>query len=486
MTLAELSAVSRRWDHILSDTPSLWSTIHLFDAPKARDAALLRSKPHPLTILCMCSDAERKAGMKGEIKAHISQPFFDALASHMKRIRTLFIDDLRTLQHLRRFFELPAPSLETIQLRRPIGKHIWYYVELNLFHGQAPKLRHLSLDSVSVPWDSPILTGLTSLVLSNIEHPQPRSDRILQILAQCPLLECIEFHQWPYVLSIPDDAQAVVSLPYLQRLRVTKVPLDFLCTIVQSIDAPYCSYIRLRTSRPSVEPIDTTSYGPPFQRSISHFIPSIHDQLLRGGKLYVKVDGITITNDFPPTRAPSIRCTYPKDQSHHQILFRWLYDALQPFQSFTLELVQDFYRSQAFAHPHLELLPPITKLVIDLDTIPTEQIMAFLATPTVEDGVARWPFADLPELQVRMRKGHVRVLPMIKSRYGITEVQVTLGARSVELPRPFKALYLEKVLEPLFQVLTKIIGEGKVVRCDEAGRRQQARDDESEHDELSL
>lgn len=259
-----LALVSKRWYSVCYSTPSLWSRIHDEDAGPPNALALSQSQQHPLDVfLDMSDDMEptKKAVREG----------FKQTCAHLYRWRTAAIEvgkdeDLASLANP------GVPLLESIILKK--GFRDSRLGRVDLFGGEAPKLRHLRLSRVVIPWGSNVLSGLRGLVLDTIERPNVISlFDIISILVRSPQLRTLTLHCLR-VPSLPAPVPTPVQLPYLQELELTGFDPTVCGYLLQSIKAPRCQRLHLH-----VYPVDHVESWDPLLviPYITPFIP--HESL---------------------------------------------------------------------------------------------------------------------------------------------------------------------------------------------------------------
>ncbi|KAG8900796.1 hypothetical protein FRC00_011140 [Tulasnella sp. 408] len=122
----------------------------------------------------------------------------------------------------------PAPNLENLSFAD--ADTISCAREFDLFGGKTPRLSNLTLNGVSVRWDSEILHDLTILDLSWIRFPS--TDAILRALSHSPHLENLII----YRCSTVSRAQPPFPSIQLQKLLRLEVDLDDEATTQNFLD----------------------------------------------------------------------------------------------------------------------------------------------------------------------------------------------------------------------------------------------------------
>lgn len=203
--MSTISLVSRRWNGVLRGAPQFWSRINILYAPSFIRKALERSQTHPLDI------RGNLAAKPGDV---LQQEAIVSVFSHVSRW------SIATLKgHTAADFDLltypPAPRLKALDL----ACNPAFHTPLDLLDGTAPILEHLALEGVPVRWTSPILSGLLSLTLRNIDGPDPT--QLLDILHACPNLHTLRLTTFRCgTPSQPTGDDQPVELPKLTTLSV--------------------------------------------------------------------------------------------------------------------------------------------------------------------------------------------------------------------------------------------------------------------------
>ncbi|KAG8890166.1 hypothetical protein FRB99_003910, partial [Tulasnella sp. 403] len=118
--------------------------------------------------------------------------------------------------------------------------------------GAGGALRSLSVSGTSIAWESPRLSGLTKLCLSDIAYP-PTLSSLVDILQASPNLVEVILNTWRkregtifyHLASTP-----TLILPNLSRLSLCHIPLAYTTAILTHIRAPICSETALTLENP--------------------------------------------------------------------------------------------------------------------------------------------------------------------------------------------------------------------------------------------
>ena len=181
-----VAKVCRRWRNIALWTPKLYSFIDARNIAITR-TFLSRSCNIPVEVY-MQSDASSTNihGAMAEIEPHFSRVRGVQCQARYQSMLALTL-------HVG---SLPAPMLESLHLEQTTIRRMLALNEAvvipEIFNGHTPALRRLYLAHVSIPWTSPIFSGLTELhLLLQHSSTSPSIDTFLRALENCPLLETL-------------------------------------------------------------------------------------------------------------------------------------------------------------------------------------------------------------------------------------------------------------------------------------------------------
>lgn len=208
--LVDLGGVGRRWKNLIELCPQFWSHIHSSYNKRQIDKFLERSKNAPLRV--DCSVPERS--------------FLGHLLPAAHRCRTLFFDSgyRNDLSGLDEFLSAAAPSLSDLTIAQHSDD--WEIVTLP---DNGRGLRRLVLEEVGMDWNPLRFPILTSLTLTHNEHDSPSTEKLLDVLSSCPLLEVLILQGWydrgsnyfePRQLT---PGQPLAHLPHLRVLHCEPV-----------------------------------------------------------------------------------------------------------------------------------------------------------------------------------------------------------------------------------------------------------------------
>ncbi|KAG8964358.1 hypothetical protein FRC03_001842 [Tulasnella sp. 419] len=273
-----LRIVCRRWYQVIESTPAVWSYIYIDNESKPQKvrAQLTKSQATPLVIE-MENFTSNGNKMLNILFDHI--PRWQSVTLDLTQ-RPEFVamsyagwDSHLSLSDLRRMAETPAPFLRTFDMEID-GRFPMPSLPMNLFGGYAPLLRHLRIPHLSISWDNPILSGLTSLSIYAWDGSNcPSAEQYTRLFVSCPGLEDLRIQGNELELANPIQFQLDLNLPRLTRLHLVTVDQVTMRSIISSINGPL-EYVGLEIcSLPSEESLDVMqSTFLDFDRS-SIFIP---------------------------------------------------------------------------------------------------------------------------------------------------------------------------------------------------------------------
>lgn len=111
---------------------------------------------------------------------------------------------------------------------------------VNLFSGEAPRLRTLGLNGFAIYWSSGMLSGLRTLNLRNIRIRSPTVPELLLILKASPKLSTLTLRHIRFQPNILLANLPEVPLTRLTTLEMAWIPRMDLETLLNSIKAPHC------------------------------------------------------------------------------------------------------------------------------------------------------------------------------------------------------------------------------------------------------
>ncbi|KAG8956506.1 hypothetical protein FRC00_004833, partial [Tulasnella sp. 408] len=226
-----LRRVCRSWNKVIRHTTRLWVTIKDTDGPNWTRLAVKYSGNHPLDI---------RYGTFGDLGS------FPLLLPHIQRFGSLSLripaDSTNLPEEIRTD---TAPKLTCLTLSA------WHEASMNdrpdetitLFAGQVNGIRSLSVDYISIPWDSSF-ASLEDLTLQRLYSSAPSVSQLLDILATCPQISSLKIlHVWFQKGNQPPMER--VTLPRLKTLVTAFLSPSDVETFFLRLHLPECSYLEL-------------------------------------------------------------------------------------------------------------------------------------------------------------------------------------------------------------------------------------------------
>lgn len=443
---ARLALVSKAWCVVVQHTPSFRSRISDQQSPEMNTLALIRSQNAPIEL-------RFSFDRTSEMKLLSAIDSFTMACRHIRRwriARVVFAEDDQ--QHVFAVYDLltkPAPLLEQVEINNPgnLG------VVLDLFGGQADRLKSVSVTGVCFPWSNGMLPGLDTLKLSNIGINPPIIGNILLILQSSPSLSTLELSRIPFDPTLESTSDhPPIQLQHLRSLHFGPLGAQTQFILLRHIQAPPCERLHLRCTLAAGD-------AAPFFSLIRTFIPRA-----------VVPAGATVDLDIGPNY---MLYTLSSLSCH-------------------LCLSIDGASIHTILAPLFSILPPslleINTHIIILDHIPLDETHAVLAlantgrvvslteythgpgVPTITlEGMAEplhdgdWLFPNLQELIIESEEVSAEILSrMVHARYGI-------APSANRLPLPFTKLTVRQKggSGSYGAVLEAIVGENVLGRSED-------------------
>ncbi|KAG8901642.1 hypothetical protein FRC00_005857 [Tulasnella sp. 408] len=134
---------------------------------------------------------------------------------------------------------------------------------LDLFCGQATRLRDVALDNIPVRWDSDVLVGLRSLDTKEKVQYLPTDGQMRRLLEANPGLEKMDIEAWDEtdtehfeedaVQSTREGKPSRVVMSNLHELRLFNLPLELVQAVLGHIEIPSIGYFMLRLLGPNIK-----------------------------------------------------------------------------------------------------------------------------------------------------------------------------------------------------------------------------------------
>lgn len=246
--LLALSQVCRRLRDVINDTPSLWSIISLSDRTFLLQRAISHSQQ--ITLAFRIDERQLHLDDRRDFESHLN-------LVRTQRHRWYSMDFTLTAlsfeaeKHVSPLFADPTPVLRRLSISRLSDWNVPR--NYTCVPSEAPMLEQVTLDRLIIPWDSPVLGGLRSLRLRNIQN-YPTHEQALDLLRRNTTLEDLEIQlsdvnarSWSTVAStdiIP------IQLPTLRRLQLEGLSSKLAQEVVSAVHAPVCASFKLIMMNP--------------------------------------------------------------------------------------------------------------------------------------------------------------------------------------------------------------------------------------------
>ncbi|KAJ8516699.1 hypothetical protein ONZ45_g6018 [Pleurotus djamor] len=208
LNLRNFALVCKRWRVLIEDTPILWRTFSGIEPLPILDVVIPRARDMKLVV-----------GNPAFCWRSIPLPNALKLFSEIPRTQAILCSvDSNDWLEMKPLFFVEAPEMETFKFKISPHSERYFMAPLldGLFGGKpCPSLRHLSLVGCKVPWDSPLLAGLTSLFLNN--QDRSTSDQLSDVLSRMPNLRDLHLTN---CLPRQTDGPFRPRLPALSRLKL--------------------------------------------------------------------------------------------------------------------------------------------------------------------------------------------------------------------------------------------------------------------------
>lgn len=223
----KFALVSRRWNAIVCNTPSLWTSV---------------TGPGPAPIALTLARSGNQA-LDITIALGPSTESWEDVCGHLHRWGTAFISLREADSKLLQYLSAPAPRLETVHIVVVAPER---GTRLDLFSGQAARLRSIRLQALSIPWTSRILRGLTVLRLDHIGHHTPTLMDIITVLRASPQLSVLRLGSVRFTVPGPSTASSPIDLPCLTSLELSWLPSYVIIPLLEIIHSPPCQTLTVQ------------------------------------------------------------------------------------------------------------------------------------------------------------------------------------------------------------------------------------------------
>ncbi|KAG9046292.1 hypothetical protein FS837_004689 [Tulasnella sp. UAMH 9824] len=281
-----LVLVCHHWNHLFSNTPSLWTKIK--GSAETSNVIITRalemSQDSPLDV-----DYDGTDGSRALDRQHA---FLSTIFPHTHRWRKATLSIYEAAQALEPMTTLSAPLLESLFLWA-CDDPAWARDEpLDIFGGRPPpRLQELTLN-IPVPWNPKTLCNLKALRIMSIEHLTPSLDQLFAILPASPGLETLSINNVTFSGGASAPIPNPLHMPTLQKLSLILIPPVIINRILAAIRAPKCKFGSLRPTVP-VDPVETL-----LTPDISHFFHHFRSGA-GAGTIFCNIGGVGIYWEGP-------------------------------------------------------------------------------------------------------------------------------------------------------------------------------------------
>jgi hypothetical protein len=253
-----ITGVCRNWRNIALADPTLWNAIWFKDeAPYERSMAWFqRAGSAPIDLRINERDTKWNPEEEHRFTGEQMRSLMDQLFTKLSQIRMLIVvvdtwpPALAVLDKLHEAGGTGEPiNLERIEIHRTGRPYMWdgpgYEARIHenpipLCGGNAPKLKYLALNSVSIHWHSSPLANLTTLDLRRMAlQVSPDLHRFREMLVQCPNLNKLALDGFgPRRESNEIQGLQPITLPTLRTFVIGDVALGYSFYVLTQFDAP--------------------------------------------------------------------------------------------------------------------------------------------------------------------------------------------------------------------------------------------------------
>ncbi|EKM52398.1 uncharacterized protein PHACADRAFT_149010 [Phanerochaete carnosa HHB-10118-sp] len=214
------------WRKISLDHSGMWAHVNLASfSQRMVEELFKRAKEHPLVIHCHIpshGQSERAFDLASEL-----------LPLKMSRVKELSLDIRISGKQLAATpLTCPAPLIE--QLHFGLSTQTLHNVlPYALFKGEAPKLRHLTLDGIRMPWNIGFYRNLSTLIIRNFDRHATslRDSDICCVIQDSPRLEILEIRSGSSITQQTQQTQPSDPSTMVSRTSCPRVELKHLSTL---------------------------------------------------------------------------------------------------------------------------------------------------------------------------------------------------------------------------------------------------------------
>ncbi|KAG8966002.1 hypothetical protein FRC05_002922 [Tulasnella sp. 425] len=235
--LVTLCQVCQRWREVINSTPSLWTTIDVLDPVAVTSAAISRSLDHPLNIIGAPSPGYLKSWRDLAVGW---KEFEETAITHSNRWRSIQLrvacpEDAQALMNA------PAPLLQSLE----VGSILQCRVE-TMSQVIGPRLRHLALRGLAIPWRSCVLSDLRYLSISSLDDFAPSCEEIMRMLRMCRGLVEVELILGQGATVKPEsNKEGPLTLTQLRSISFRRLSPFYTSVLLETIRMPSVRYLSL-------------------------------------------------------------------------------------------------------------------------------------------------------------------------------------------------------------------------------------------------
>ncbi|KAG8906820.1 hypothetical protein FRC01_007890, partial [Tulasnella sp. 417] len=258
-----LLLVCHDWNHVVNNTPSLWTRIRkTIVSPNAKVIhALQKYQDSPLEIEC---------DLTGEMMETVGgNAFLNAIFPHAHRWRkaTSRLEDTVALEPMT---SLSAPLLESLSLFTSRWSPRERNKSLDIFGGRPPpRLQEVSLRSVCVTWSPTTLCNLKTLEIQDIRYLGPSFSQLCAVLSASPNLETLSIRDVWFSDDTSTPPQIPIHMPNLSELLLSDIQQRITEGLLAAFRAPKCKFGKF-SAQIKGDPFETF-----FTPNISHFFDNM-------------------------------------------------------------------------------------------------------------------------------------------------------------------------------------------------------------------
>ncbi|KAG8992483.1 hypothetical protein FRB94_011587 [Tulasnella sp. JGI-2019a] len=388
--LVSLQLVSKDWNRIFFEIPSLWAQISTSYSDRANRAAILRSKESSLRV------DYHDLSFMGRNGRENSVAFVDVVSREAYRWRSaeFHVRHKATLDLLHSLILLSVPRLEELIIDCYLmDEELQMGESIDIFSGGANHLRHIQLENFPIPWRSQLLSQLETLKISGSRRrPGPSTSEIADILRRCPELRTfqLEYHgdgEIPISGTTLSELEAV-HLPLLKSFTLKLDNAEAFNRIISSVRIPACRKLHLKSCHPT---------GSIFSPETSHLTTLLLSriQLIPRISMVLSTRALILTGCHGEGKSD----IYIYHSSPWEDLARLTEDAIGSvlWPPIDLSIICADSLPFTLASGLLRRMTSITRLKLRGNS---DQYITYLSYPTINNGIHEWVLPNLRELSL--------------------------------------------------------------------------------------